>query len=76
VIISYNVCDNCSSQLEIMSGSMKSGIEVTMRIRPVYEPLVEQFSFGANKNMQIYTFCDKNCYIEFLKKGGERDSSE
>jgi hypothetical protein len=69
MIVIYNVCDNCSSQLEVMSGSAASGIEVTVRVRSVYEGIMKgNGTFFNNSDLNTYTFCDKNCYVEFLKK--------
>ena len=69
MIVNYNICDFCGNQLEITSGSLESGITVKFKIESVYETVDTKVKFKNDKdNEHEKTFCDKECFINFLKK--------
>jgi hypothetical protein len=65
MIVNYNVCDHCSTQKQIMSGS-NVGIDVLFTIDDTYESVSNPNRF-RQKNFHG-TFCDKECFLAWLKE--------
>jgi predicted dinucleotide-utilizing enzyme len=65
MIVTYNVCDHCGTQKQIMSGSA-GGIDVLFAIDDTYESTRNPTRF-RQKDLQG-TFCDKECFISWLKE--------
>ena len=68
MIVSYNVCDFCGNQSEI-GKTMCSGINVSWCVRSAYKAdRITKYSDG--------TFCDINCFIEFVKKSIKKEKND
>jgi hypothetical protein len=59
-IVSYSVCDYCSSQTQITSGSF-CGIQLEFNLFPMLGTV--QTKWGTTKK----TFCNVDCLIEYVR---------
>jgi hypothetical protein len=69
MIVNFNVCDHCGNQKQIVSGS--TGLDVTFHIQTVYERIDSPHKFRTKDTNG--TFCDKECFISYLKENLTND---
>jgi len=65
MIVYYNVCDHCSSQSEMVSGS-QDGVDFLFDTDSAFKRATNPTAFRMSR-LQRKTFCDKECLLSYLK---------